>query len=128
MKTKGAQYWILLIAAGVISVLLVAQIFISRAIVHEQHFLIDQREAAEAGPYYKQAWQDLAVQVWKGSAQDPALLDLLKSEGIGVHQGLPPGTAPAATNAAPATPSSASMPGTPSATGGPLAPPQPGAP
>jgi hypothetical protein len=128
MKTKGAQYWILLIAAGLISVLLVAQIFISRAIIHEQHFLIDQREAAESGPYYKQAWQDLAVQVWRGSAQDPALIDLLKSEGIGVHQGPPPASAPAGTNAAPPAPSVESTPGNPSAPGSPLAPPQPGAP
>ncbi len=119
MKTKGFQYWILLIAAGVIGILYISQIFISRSIIHEQRFLVDQSKVAETGPYYKQAWQDLAVQVWRGSLQDPALLDLLKSEGIGVHQGLPPGAAPASTNAAPASPAAAS---------GSQAPPQPGAP
>ena len=109
MKTKGAQYWILLLTSAVISVLLVSQIFISRAIIHEQHFLVDQREAADAGPYYREAWHKLAVDVWEGSAQDPALLGLLKSEGIGVHEGPPPGTsaapgAPAAPVSSPAKP------------------------
>jgi hypothetical protein len=127
MKTKGVQFWILLITASVISVLLVSQIFISRAIIHEQRYLIDQREAAEAAPYYKQAWQDLAVQVWKGSGQDPSLIGLLKSEGIGVRQGPPPATAPGSTNAAPAAPSVESTPQNPSAPGSPLAP-QPGNP
>ncbi len=96
----------------VVFALYVSEIFISRGIIKEQRILVDQRELADAGPYYKDAWQKLAVQAWKGGAQDPTMIDLLKSEGIAIHEGAPPGSAPASTNAAPQSPASA--PTTPS--------------
>lgn len=115
--SKGIQFWTLLILSIIVSMLMVGEIFISRSIIKQQHLLVDAQETAETGPYYKDAWQKLAVSIWKSSAQDPDLLALLKNEGVGVHQGPPPGSAapgfPApgaeagATNAAPAVPAPA---------------------
>ena len=112
-----------------VSVLYLAEIYISHSIIKEQHFLIDQHEIADSGPYYKQGWQKLAVEVWKSSQQDPSLLDYLKSEGVGVHEGPPPGSTPAdSTNAAPPAPAPAAA-AAPVATPAPAAPaPQPATP
>jgi len=106
MKARGIQFWTLLILSLIVSLLMIGEIFISRTIIKEQHTLVDSHETADTAPEYKEAWQKLAVNIWRGSAQDPALLDLLKGEGVGVHQGPPPGaTLPGdtqpATNAAP---------------------------
>ena len=104
---KGIQFWILLVLSIVTSLLYVSEVFISHAIINKQHVLVDQHEESEAGPYYKDAWQKLAVQAWKGSAQDPTMIDLLKAEGISVHQGPPPASETGSTNAAPAAPAPA---------------------
>jgi hypothetical protein len=107
MKSKGIQFWTLLVVSCIVFLLYVAEIYASREIIKEQRFLNEQSQTASVAPYYKDAWQKLAVEVWKGGAQDPALLELLKSEGIDVHEGGPPGGTPPATNAAPASPASA---------------------
>jgi hypothetical protein len=99
-----------LLSLGVSSLYLL-EIFLSHAIIKEQHFLVDQREIADSAPIYKEGWQKLAVETWKVSQQDPTMLDYLKSEGVGVHQGPPPGSGPASTNAAPEAP--VSTPATP---------------
>ncbi|HEX4141858.1 MAG TPA: hypothetical protein VHY09_16030 [Candidatus Methylacidiphilales bacterium] len=102
---KGIQYWTLLVLALAVSSLYLLEIYLSHQIIKEQHVLIDQREIADGAPYYKDGWQKLAVEVYKVSAQDPTMLDYLKSEGVGVHQGPPPTSAPVnSTNAAPAAP------------------------
>jgi hypothetical protein len=107
MKSKGIQFWTLLILSSVIGLMLVWQIVLSHAIIREQHVLVDWHEKADSDSIYQTAWEKLAMRVYKASAQDPALLDLLKSEGIAVHQGPPPGS----TNAAPApAPGSSSKP------------------
>lgn len=101
---KGIQFWVLLVLSTLTSLLYVSEVFISHAIIKEQHYLVDQHEESDSGPYYKDAWQKLAVQAWKGSAQDPTLIDLLKAEGISVHQGPPPASETGSTNAAPTAP------------------------
>jgi len=113
MKSPSVQFWVLLVVSCIVFLLYMGEIYASHAIIKEQRFLVDQREIAETGTYYKDAWQKLAVEVWKESPQDPTLLELLKSEGIGVHQGAPPGS-PASTNAAPTVPEMPAM--APSAT------------
>ncbi len=111
---KGVQFWILLLLSITVSVVYVTEIFLSHAIIKEQHFLIDQREIADSGGYYKEGWQKLAVETWKVSAKDPTLLDYLKSEGVGVHQGAPPTEPGDSTPAAPApTPAGAAPQATP---------------
>jgi hypothetical protein len=104
MKSRDLQFWILMIASCIVFALYMGEILASHSIIKEQRFLQEQNQTASAAPYYKDAWQKLAVEVWKGAAQDPAMQDLLKSEGIDVRQGAPPGAEPASTNAAPASP------------------------
>jgi hypothetical protein len=109
---KGIQFWILVVLSLGVSTLYLLEIKLSHDIIKEQHFLVDQREIADSASLYKEGWQKLAVETWKVSQQDPTMLDYLKSEGVGVHQGPPPGSEPA-TNAAPA-PSDATQSPTPS--------------
>jgi len=97
---KGIQFWILVVVSLGVTALYLLEIVLSHAIIKEQHFLVDQREIADSASLYKEGWQKLAVETWKVSQQDPTMLDYLKSEGVGVHQGPPPGSEPA-TNAAP---------------------------
>jgi hypothetical protein len=101
---KGIQFWILVVLSLGVSSLYVLEIALSRNIIKEQHFVVDQREIAESATIYKDGWQKLAVETWKASHEDPTLLDYLKSEGVGVHQGPPPTSEPANTNAAPEAP------------------------
>jgi len=84
-----------------VAALYLMEIYLSRRIINEQHFLVDQREIADTGAIYKEGWQKLAVESWKASHEDPTMLDYLKSEGVNVHQGAPPASEPATTNAAP---------------------------
>jgi len=104
----GVQFWILLVLSLGISGLYVLEIFLSHAIIKEQRFLVDQHEIADSGGYYKEGWQKLAVETWKASGKDPTMLEFLKSEGVGVHEGPPPGSESAnstgATNAAAVAP------------------------
>ena len=105
---KGIQFWILVVMSLGVTALYLMEIKLSHDIIKEQHSLVDLREIADGGPYYKEAWQKFAVETWKVSQQDPTMLDYLKSEGVGVHEGPPPGSAPAnATNAAPMAPAPA---------------------
>jgi len=83
-----------------VTTLYLMEIYLSHEIIKEQRFLVDQREIADGATIYKDGWQKLAVESWKVSQQDPTMLDYLKSEGVGVHQGPPPGSEPP-TNAAP---------------------------
>ena len=101
---KGIQFWILVVLSLGVSSLYLLEIKLSHDIIKEQHFLVDQREIADSAALYKEGWQKLAVETWKVSQQDPTMLDYLKSEGVGVHQGPPPGSEPASTNAAPEAP------------------------
>ena len=100
---KGIQFWILVVMSLGVTALYLMEIKLSHDIIKEQHSLVDLREIADGGPYYKEAWQKFAVETWKVSQQDPTMLDYLKSEGVGVHQGPSPGSEPA-TNAAPEAP------------------------
>ena len=109
MKARGIQFWILLFVSSAVSLLMVKQIFLSHEIIKEQHILVDSHETADSDSVYQSAWEKLAMNVWRAGAQDPAMLDLLKTEGISVHEGPPPGAAPATTNAVP-VPATSSKP------------------
>ncbi len=83
-----------------VTALYLMEIYLSHEIIKEQRFLVDQREIADTTKIYRDGWQKLAVESWKVSQEDPTMLDYLKSEGVGVHEGPPPASEPA-TNAAP---------------------------
>ena len=101
MKARGIQFWTLLLLSTAVSLLMIEQIFLSHAIIREQHVLVDSHETADTDSIYQSGWEKLAMRVWRAGAENPAMFDLLKSEGIAVHEGPPPGAWPAATNAAP---------------------------
>jgi hypothetical protein len=114
MKHRDIQFWTLLLLSSAVSLLMIKQIFLTRALVKEQHVLVDAHEIAAGDSIYQSGWEKLAMTIWKSGAQDPAMYELLKSERIKIHQGPPPG----ATNAAPV----------PSASSDPLAMPHPATP
>jgi hypothetical protein len=105
MKARGVQFWTLLALSCVVSLLMLKQISLSHAIIEEQHVLVDAHEKADTDTIYQSAWEKLAMNIWKAGAQDPAMQDLLKTEGVAVHAGPPPGTTLPATSAAPPAPS-----------------------
>jgi hypothetical protein len=110
---KGStQFWILVVCSSAVSLLMIKEIFLSHAIIDKQHVLVDSRETADSDSAYGNAWQKLALRVWKAGQQDPAMTALLKSEDVTVREGLPPGATPPSTNPAPAnpTPSTSSKP------------------
>jgi hypothetical protein len=109
MKNPGLQFWTLLLVSCAVSLLLLKQIFLSRAIIREQHVLVDSHETADSDSVYQSAWEKLALSVYKSGAQDPAMFDLLKNEGVSIHEGPPPGSTPAVPSAVP-VPSASTKP------------------
>jgi hypothetical protein len=95
--------------SSAVSLLMIRQIFLSHAIIKEQHILVDAHETADGDAVYQSGWEKLAMSVYRSSAQDPAMLDLLKSEGISIHEGPPPGDA-STPNAAPLPASGSKLP------------------
>jgi len=123
---RAIQFWILLLGSSLVSVLLIKQIFLSRALNVEQRVLLDSQEVASTGNEYESAWKQLAIHIYQASHQDPALTEVLKNENVMVQGGPAAGTGsvPAVTPSAPAlTPS---VPSASSKT--PVAPPHPTAP
>ena len=108
---RSTQFWVLLLASLVVTILYFKEITLSRGILHEQKLLVDDHETADTAATYETAWRDLALRVYQGSRQDPALMDLLNSENVKVHQGPPPG-APGASPAVGAGSPPGSMPAT----------------
>ncbi len=88
---RAVQFWVLMAASIVVTCLYFKEISLSRSVIRSQHTLTDDRETADTAPLYEKRWQSLAVGIYQASAQDPAMVNLLKSEGIRVHQ-MPPGS------------------------------------
>jgi hypothetical protein len=100
---RAAQFWILLLGSSFVSVLLIKQIFLGRALDQEERLLVDSRETASTGPGYENAWKQLAIHIYQASRQDPALAQLLKNANVDIHANpaAGAGAAPATTPFAP---------------------------
>jgi hypothetical protein len=82
---KVAQFWILLICSSLIGILLMSQIYLTRKLYQQERVFGDNQEDAAAAPVYEKAWKNLAIRIYEAGLNDPALLDVLKSESIGIH-------------------------------------------
>jgi hypothetical protein len=102
---RGFQFWILVLGSSLVSILLIKQIFLNHALRQEQRLLVDSQEAASNGPAFESAWKQLAVHIYQVGRQDPALLQVLKKENVGVHPNPNAGSALGAPPSAPAVPS-----------------------
>jgi hypothetical protein len=118
---RAAQFWILLLGSSFVSVLLIKQIFLNRDFNQEQRVLVESQQTASTGPAYENAWKQLALHIYQGSRQDPALAEVLKKENVEIHPNPAAGadSAPATTPSAPAASASSKTP---------VAPPHPAAP
>lgn len=105
---RNTQFWILLVASTLVSVLFIKQIFLSRALDREQRVLVDDRETASTGVAWQNTWQKLALEIYKASRQDPALAAVLKNDNVAIHTAPAPVTGPAA--APPLSPVSSKAP------------------
>jgi len=103
---KATQFWILLICSLVICALLLKEFLLSRTLYYQERNMGDAEEIAASGSSYEAAWKQLAIRIYEVGHQDPELMNVLKSENIGVHQ------APPAVNAT-SPPSTAEPPGYP---------------
>ena len=107
---RQSQFWILLLCSSFLSVLLIKQIFLSRALDQEQRFLVDSQETIATGPKFENAWKQLALRIYQADSQDPALAQLLKNENVEIHEksdagaGSAPGAAPSVPPASSKTP------------------------
>ncbi len=113
---RSIPFWTLVLLSIGVSLLMIYQIYLSRAIIREQHVLVDYHEEADGDKAYTQAWEKLALLAYKASAQDPAMLELLKSENISIHQGPPPSTVPPGAISPPVTMPTSTPASTPTGT------------
>jgi hypothetical protein len=91
------QFWLLVIGSTLVSLLMIKQIFLSRALNHEQRTLIECQETAGSAQTYQTAWQKLAMAIFESSRQDPEFAAVLKSANVEIHtkpNSLPAGSAP----------------------------------
>jgi hypothetical protein len=114
---RAFQFWVLFFGSLVVSGLLVKQIFLSRAIISEQHILVDNREIASTGEAYQTTWKELAVHIYQGSRQDPPLAAILKTERVNISTTPPasilPPPAPSPLSSKSPTPTFSPSPSTP---------------
>jgi hypothetical protein len=103
---RALQFWLLLLISTFISLLMIEQIFLSRALSREQRMLVDSQEMVSSATAYENNWKSLAIHIYQASRQDPALAEVLKNEGVNIRSGLPPGTGPSPAT----TPSASSKP------------------
>ena len=88
---KGStEFWILIICSAAVCLLMMKEIFLSHAIIVQQHVLVDAHETASTDAPYEDAWEKIALRVYKAGLVDPSMVDLLKSENVTIHQGPPP--------------------------------------
>jgi len=105
---RAAQFWILLLGSSFVSVLLIKQIFLNRALDQEQRLLVESQEIASTGSTYENAWKQLARYIYQAGRRDPALAEVLKKENVEAHENpvANAGSAPAPT---PSTPPASSQ-------------------
>ena len=98
------QFWLLVIGSTLVSLLMVKQIFLSRALNHEQRTLIDCQDTASTAPTYQTAWQKLSLAIYDSSRQDPEFAAVLKNAGVEIRtkaNDLPSGSTPTDTTPKP---------------------------
>jgi len=98
---RSSQFWILLLCSSFVSLLLLKQIFLSRALDREQRVLVDSQETIAQGSGFENAWQQLAAHIYQASrqGQDAALAQVLKDENLEVHTKAEMAASAALTNA-----------------------------
>jgi len=96
---RGLQFWILLLGSSFVSILLIKEISLSRALYQEERQLADSQETAAAGQGYETAWKQLAIHLYQASHQDPTLSDVLKTEKIVIRTTTSPTPVPPAPGA-----------------------------
>ena len=99
--------------SSLVSVLLIKQIFLGRALDQERRLLVDCQETVSTGPGFENAWKQLAIHIYQVGRQDPALAEVLKKENVEIHSnaaagvgsaGAPPRSAPPASSKTPVVP------------------------
>jgi hypothetical protein len=111
---RALQFWILLLVSSFVSLLLIDQIFLSRALNRQQRMLVDSEEIVSSATAYENNWKQLAIHIYQASRQDPALVEVLKNEGVSIHSGVPPAAGSPTSTAPSAPPASSKTPVTPS--------------
>ena len=110
------QFWVLMVASCLVSFFYFREIFLTREIGRQQRDVVDRQEAVTEGQAYENAWNQLARAVYISGHNDPALLEILRKEGVEVREASP-GTStvpPPLTQPAPAKSAAASShPATP---------------
>lgn len=84
----------------IVSLLMIKQIVLSRALNREQRQYMDSQAFAATAQEYGNAWQTLAMHIYQSSRQDPAFAAILKEAAVDVRT-TPPPVATGATNAPP---------------------------
>jgi hypothetical protein len=96
-----------------VAALLVKQIFLSRDLAHAQTNLIDNQEEASQAGQFENAWQKLAMALYQAGPEDPALLEILKKENIGIKSRVPPPSSLLPSTTSPESPVPAKAPALP---------------
>ena len=115
---RAFQFWILVLGATLVSLLMIKNVFIIRALNKQQRLLIQSEQMASAAPQYENAWKTLAMHVYQSSRNDPTLAAVLKNAAVQVRSEASAnpdaGTTLAPSPAtAPLTPAPVKMPATP---------------
>jgi len=109
---RALQFWILILASTLISGLMIKQILLSRALYFEQRTLADDEQTAATAAGFENAWKQLALQIYQGSAQDADLAEVLRKSNVAVranpaaNAATPPATTPAGPPKPPVAPPS----------------------
>ena len=93
---RATQFCILIACSVLVTLCMIEEIFLSRAIIRQNYAVVDAHERSSTDGYYKNEWEKLALSTYRASQKDPAMTELLKEEGVAVHEGPPPGTPPVA--------------------------------
>src|SRR5271155_4525973 len=107
---KATQFWILMACSFVIGILLLREISLSRTLYQQERALGDTQEAAASAATYENAWKQLAIRIYETGHQDAALMAVLKSENIGVHEAPNAGSESSSTDAPGQVPSGPAKP------------------
>jgi hypothetical protein len=113
---RSFQFWILVLGATLVSLLMMKNVFIARAFNREQRQLVQNQQMADAASQYETAWKTLAMHIYEKSKADPSLAEILKNAAVQVRSETTPAPEAGATPAASPSPMSSvppKAPGTP---------------
>ena len=108
---RSFQFWILVLGATLVSLLMMKNVFIAREFNKQQHELVQREQMAAAAPQYETAWKTLAMHIFEKSKTDPALAILLKNADVQVRSDEP--ATPSADSSNTPSPATSSMPSVP---------------